>query len=152
MATKSFLLGMEAKAYFGESPVADPSTLTPVAMTELDNVTDVTLSTETGQADITTRANQGWRGTAATLKECSVDFEMIWKPGDAGFEALKAAWLNSNDIALCFLSEAHSESTAEGPLGSWTVTNFSRSEPLEEAIKVSVTVKLAVFTNWYKGT
>ncbi|MCK6458214.1 MAG: hypothetical protein L6Q92_17005, partial [Phycisphaerae bacterium] len=47
------------------------------AWTELANVKDVTLSLETGEADVTTRANSGWRAIVATLKEASVEFEMV---------------------------------------------------------------------------
>ena len=60
----SFKLGMEAKLYFDSTPLAGtPDTGT---WTELTNAKDVTLNLETGEADITTRANNGWRATAAT--------------------------------------------------------------------------------------
>ena len=32
---------------------------------------------------------------------------------------------------------------------SFSITSFSRKEPLEEAIGVSVTAKLAVFDQWF---
>jgi len=120
------------------------------AMEEMDNVRDVTLNMNTGEADITTRANEGWRGTAATLRECSVDFEMVWKPGDAGFEAIQTAWLASETLELAILDQDKVTVGAQGPKGSFSITNFSRSEPLEEAIIVSVTAKLAVFDDWVK--
>jgi len=137
-----FLLGMQAKVYYGTAG-AELS-----AMTELSNVRDVTLNMNTGEADITTRANSGWRGTAPTLRECSVDFEMVWKPGDAGFEAIKDAWLANETVELAILDQAKATTGAQGPKGSFSITNFSRSEPLEEAIIVSVTAKLAVFDEW----
>ena len=146
---KSFLLGMEAKLYFGTA-AADPSTLNPSSMTELGNVTDVTLNMEAGEADITTRANQGWRATAPTLRECTLEFEMLWKPDDDGFEAIKDAYLGSDEIALAALTEPHATVGSEGPVGNFSITNFSRSEPLEEGIKVSVTAKLSAFGSWYK--
>jgi len=59
------------------------------AWTELANVKDVTLSLETGEADVTTRANSGWRATVATLKEATVEFEMVWDTADAGFTRQK---------------------------------------------------------------
>jgi hypothetical protein len=43
----------------------------------------VTLNLEAGEAEVTTRANSGWRATVATLKEASVEFEMVWDTGDA---------------------------------------------------------------------
>jgi hypothetical protein len=146
---KSFLLGMEAKLYFGAASDT-PATLNPSSLTELGNVTDVTLNMEAGEADVTTRANSGWRATAPTLRECTLEFEMVWKPGDAGFEAIKTAYLGSDEIAFAALTEAHAVAGSEGPVGNFSITNFSRSEPLEEGIKVSVTAKLSAFGSWYK--
>ena len=134
--SQEFILGMNAKIYFG--------TAGSTAATELTNVKDVTMSLEAGEADVTTRANQGWRATAPTLRECTAEFEMQWKPSDAGFEAVKTAFLSAGTIALLILTEED----GEGPDGDFSITGFSRSEPLEESITVSVTAKLAVFREW----
>jgi len=122
-------LGMEAKLYYG--------TAGATANTELINVKDVTLNLETGEADVTTRGNQGWRATVATLKNGTVEFEMIWDTGDAGFAAIKDAYFNNTAIALAILDGAN----GEGLDADFSITNFSRNEPLEEAITVSVTAK-----------
>ena len=116
-------------------------------MTELANVKDVSLSHETGEADITTRANSGWRATAATLRECSAEFEMVWKPGDAGFEAIRNTWLTGGEIALAAITGDQTDD--EGPIGNFSITNFSRNEALEEAITVSVTAKLSLWGSWH---
>ena len=145
----SFLLGMKAKLYYGAAS-ATPETLNPSTLTELGNVKDVTLNMEAGEADITTRANSGWRATAPTLRECTAEFEMVWKPGDLGFDAVKTAFLASGEMSLAILTDAHATVGSEGPVGNFTITNFSRSEPLEEAITVSITAKLSAFGSWYK--
>lgn len=137
-----FILGMNAKAYYGAAGAALTS------LTELTNVKDVSLSLETGEADITTRANSGWRGTAPTLKEATAEFEMVWKDGDAGFTAIKNAFLNNTTVSMAFLTGAKAASNSEGPYGDWAITTFSRDESLEEAIKVSVTAKLSTFVEW----
>lgn len=143
------LLGMEAAIYFSTTvdPLAFPAVST---MTELDNATEVTLNLTTGEADVTTRANNGWRATVATLKEASVDFTMIWKPGDVGFEAVRDAFLNNDEIHLAVLDNDAAVSGAQGLKGNFTITNFTRNEALEEAITVSVTVKLSVFDEWHE--
>ena len=148
-----FLLGMNAALYFGAPIVGSGPTL-PSTLTLVGNVKDVTLSMEAGEADITTRGNSGWRATAPTLKEASLEFEMQWKPGDAAFTAIKNAYLANTTVALAALTEKHDTvgSQAEGPVGNWSITNFSRNEPLEEAITVSVTAKLAKFDSWYAAT
>jgi hypothetical protein len=141
-----FVLGMNAKIYQG----AAGALLT--ALTEMDNVKDVTLSLEAGEADVTTRANSGWRATAATLKECTVEFQMLWKPGDAGFEAMRNAFLNSTQVRLAVLTGDSDTADSEGPLGNFTITGFSRNEALEEGVTVDVTAKLAVFAEWVQIT
>lgn len=138
-----YQLGMNAAIYFGNAGDAIGS------LDELDNAREVTLTLNAGEADITTRANDGWKATAATLKECQVDFTMIWKPGDAGFSAIKDAYLNSTEVELAVLDDDKSVTGAQGPKGSFTITNFTRNEPLEEAITVSVTAKMSVFDEWH---
>ena len=140
--SQQFLLGMNAKIYQG------PAESELSSLTEMGNVKDVTLTLEAGEADVTTRGNSGWRATAPTLRECTAEFEMLWKPGDAGFEAVKTAFLSAGTIRLAVLTGAHDEPGTEGPLGDFSITNFSRNEPLEEGVTVSVTAKLAVFDEW----
>ena len=69
---QTYVLGMNAGLYQGTAEETDPT-----LMTEVDNVRDVTLTLEAGEADITTRGNSGWRATAPTLRECSVEFQMV---------------------------------------------------------------------------
>jgi len=144
MAT--FILGKDAKIYQGE---ADAEL---AAMAEMSNVRDVTVTLEAGEADVTTRANSGWRATAPTLRECTCEFEMVWKPGDEGFEAVKNAFLAGTTLELAPLDQARDVVGAQGPKGAFSITSFSRSEPLEEALSVSVTAKLAEFHEWVEIT
>lgn len=136
-------LGMECKLYYG----AAGST----ANTLLANVKDLTLNLEKGEADVTTRANQGWRAVVATLKSGTVEFEMVWDTEDAGFAALKDAYFNNTAIALAVLDGE----SGEGLDADFSVTNFSRNEPLEEAVTVNVTVKPTYSTRapaWVEGS
>lgn len=144
-----FKLGKDCKAY--RCATLLDGTNTPAAATwiEQTNVRDVTQNLETGEADITTRANNGWRATAATLKDGSIDFEMVWDPADAGFTAMQTAWATSAEIAMCFLDGASGTAGSQGLASNFTVTNFTRSEPLEEAVTVSVTLKPSSYTAWY---
>ncbi len=140
--SQTFLLGMNAKVYQG----ATGGEL--AALTEVDNVKDVTLNLEAGEADVTTRGNQGWRATAPTLRECTAEFEMLCRPGETAYEAVKTAYLSSSTIRLAVLTGDKETSGTEGPLGDFSITNFSRNEPLEEGVTVSVTAKLAVYDEW----
>ncbi|MBW7905466.1 MAG: phage tail protein [Phycisphaerae bacterium] len=130
-------LGMEAKIYYKVGGQGGGG-----AWTELTNVRDVTLSLETGEADVTTRANAGWRATVATLKDASVEFEMVWDTADAGFTAIKTAYLTNAPIGF----QVRDGAGGQGLQADFMITQFSRSEPLEEAISVSVTSKVTYST------
>lgn len=136
-------LGMLAKLYRLSSGTraAWPVSGAPANLTEVTNVRDVTLNLETGEADVTTRGNNGWKATIATLKDGSIEFEMVWDPTDAGFTALKDAYFNNTAIALAVLDGAKDVVGSQGLWADFSVTNLSREEPLEEAIKAKVTVK-----------
>jgi len=129
----SYRLGLDAKLFIGAAGAK--------ASTELSNVKDVTLNLETGEADVTTRAANGWRAMAATLKEGSVEFEMNWDPEDAGFTQIANAFFSSTAVAL-FVSDG----LGNGLDADFTVTQFNRSEPLEEALSVSVVCKPTYLT------
>jgi len=143
----NFKLGMDCKLYFKTALLTGPPDGT--GWTELDNAKDVNLQQENGEADITTRANNGWRATAATLKEATIEFEMLWKPSDAAFTAILNAWLNAGEIAIAALDGAIEEEGNQGLVSNCTVTSFTRNEPLEEAVTVSVTLKPSSYTTWY---
>ncbi len=129
-------LGMQAKLYFKVGGVAAAG-----PWVELANTKDVTLNLQTGEADVTTRGNAGWRATIATLKEGSIEFEMIWDTTDPGFVAIKNAFFGSTLIGLAAMDGPIATAGTQGLEADCTITNFSRKEPLEEAIAVSVTAK-----------
>lgn len=100
---------------------------------EVENVQDVTVTMSAGEADVTTRGNDGWRQTVPTLRECTIEFTMLYLPSDGTFMTLNAAF-NSGDLV---------DVSCEGIAGKFGVTNFSYEQPLEDAVKVNVTLKLA---------
>lgn len=130
----SVRLGLNAKLYYGTAGAK--------AATELTNTKDVTLNLEKGEADVTTRASNGWRSMIGTLKDGSVEFEMNWDTEDAGFVAIKNAFFDDTAIALFVADGAN----GSGLDADFTVTKFTRNEPLEEALTVSVTVKPTTLT------
>jgi len=145
-------LGMNAKLYRAAAvlEVNDPTEAEGADWTEVDNVRDVTLNLETGEADVTTRANSGWKQTLATLKDGSVEFEMVWDTEDTNFAAVRDAWLGNEEIAFAVMSGDIETDGEEGLVSNFTVTNFTRAEALEDAIKVSVTLKPSSQSQWYE--
>ena len=126
--------GMDAKLYYKVGGLGAGG-----AWVELTNVRDNTLNLEKGEADVTTRANNGWRATVGTLKDGSVEFEMVWDPEDAGFDAIQDAYFNDTLIALAIMDG--DVATGNGLQADFAITNFTRNEPLEEAMSVQVTAK-----------
>jgi len=121
---------------------------------EIKNVKDVTLSLEKGEADVTTRANGGWRATVGTLKEASIEFQMVWDTGDANFTAFQQAFFNNTPLELAVMDGAMTDPTAQGLRALFEVFNFTRNEALEEAILVDVSVKPTYSANppeWING-
>jgi len=109
----------------------------------MNNVKDLTLNLEKGEADVTTRANDGWRATLPGLKEGSIEFEMVWDTEDAAFTAIQEAYFDDTTVEVAVMDGDITASGSQGLRASMGVTNFSRSEPLEEAMGVSVTLKPA---------
>jgi hypothetical protein len=134
-------LGMDAKLYRNTGSYGSP------VWNEVKNVKDVTLNLEAGEADVTTRGNAGWRANIATLKDASLEFEMVWDTADDDFTAIRTAFLTSAAIEFAVLDGPVATSGSQGLRASMAITNFSRAEPLEEAIKVSVTAKPTYATN-----
>lgn len=128
-------LGLDAKLYRNTGTQPAP------AWNEIKNVKDVTLNLEAGEADVTTRGNNGWRATVATLKDGSVEFEMVWDTDDDDFGAIRDAFLNHTAVEFAVMDGDIATAGSQGLRASCMVTNFSRNEALEEAITVSVTVK-----------
>jgi hypothetical protein len=131
----SVKLGMEAKLYRNAGTYEAPDWV------EITNVKDVTLTLETGEADVTTRANNGWKASKATLKDGSLEFEMMWDTEDEGFSAIQAAFFGNTGIELAVMDGDMETEGSEGLRATFSVTKFDRKEPLEEAITVSVSVK-----------
>lgn len=138
----AYVLGKDAAIYWAAAGATAPGT-------EITNVRDVTLNLSAGEADYTTRGNSGWRATAPTLRECSVDFQMVWNPTDTAFDAIKEAFLNSTLISLAVLDQPDTVTGAEGPLADFSITSFTRNEALEDVLTVDVTAKVADWGEWY---
>jgi predicted secreted protein len=128
-------LGLEAKLYM------KPNMADPGPWVEMGNVKDLTLNLEKGEADVTTRANAGWRAMVGTLKEGSVEWNAVWDTEDAGFTAIKNAYFGNTAIALAVMDGPIDASGSQGLQADMSVISFSRSEPLEESLEVQINVK-----------
>ncbi|MBO6102291.1 MAG: hypothetical protein J6P03_03445 [Opitutales bacterium] len=123
-----YVLGLDCKLFRGAAGAT--------AATEMTNVKNVTINLSAGSADITTRAAQGWRAKAPTLKEGNTTFDMLYDPTDADFIAVQTAFLNNAPIAF-FVTDGQ----GNGLDCDFVITGFSQPQDLESAIMVSVTAE-----------
>ncbi len=136
-------LGIECKLYYGAAGAT--------ANTLISNVRDVTLNLESDEVDLTTRASGGWKWIVQGLNDGSVEFEMVWDTADTAFTAVKSAWLNKTAMAFLILDRED----GEGLDADFAVTKISRSEPLADAVKASVTIKPTYSTRapaWHEAS
>lgn len=141
-------LGMDAKLYRNTGDYATP------VWVEVSNVKDVTLNLEKGEADVTTRANGGWRATVGTLKDASIEFQMVWDTVDAGFDAIRQAFFNNAPLEFAVMDGDITDPDSEGLRATFDIFNFTRNEALEEAIMVDVSIKPTYADNapeWITG-
>ena len=137
----SIVLGLDAVLYRG--PAGQK------AATEGTNVKDLTINLESGEADVTTRATEGWKASVATLKEGSLEFGMLYDTADADFQAFQTAYFSNTPLAL-FVSDG----AGTGLDADFSITGFSITQNLEEAMTVSVKAKPTASTRapqWVTG-
>ena len=127
------ILGLNCVLYRGEAG--------QTASTEMTNVKDVELNLTTGEADITTRAANGWRAYVATLKEASLTFQMNYEADDADLKAIQTAFMNNSEISFLV-----GDDKGNGLDADFVITEFNIPQPLEEAVTVSVTAKPTLST------
>jgi hypothetical protein len=135
-------LGLDAKLYLDdEASYASPT------WSEVTNCKDLTLTLEKNDADVTVRGNNGWRAIVGVLKDATIEFTMVWDTDDLNFQTIKDAFLASTNtpINVAVMDGDITTSGSEGLRALCIVTNFTRNEPLEEAITVDVSLRPTYF-------
>lgn len=129
------ILGLDAKTYFAGTIAS------PVFTDEVGPIREETINLEKSLADITDRRADGWRLQAGTLKEGTVDLQMIYDPADADFAQFETAFFGNGQLVLAFMDgDCTVAGTYNGLLAAFQVTSFSQPRPLEDAIIVDITL------------
>lgn len=113
----------------------------PSNLTEMTNVKDLGLKVGTGEADVTTRGNGGWEAVLATLKKGELTFNMVYDTSDASLLLIQKSFYTNANVALAVLDGAKATSGTRGVWADFMVTSFEKSENLEEAQMVSISLK-----------
>lgn len=129
------IIGLECHAYRNTGAYASPN------WNELTNMRDGTLKLEKDKADVSSRATGKWKAKRGTLKDASIDIEIVWDTSDDDFGALLDSFLNGTQIDILVLDGPVGTTGSQGPRGYYEVMSFSRKEPLGDAVLASVTLE-----------
>ncbi len=145
----AFVLGKDAILYYDEDGAADGQA-TPANWIANPNTMDLSINLEEATDDVTTRGSGGFRAVAATLKDGSVDFGMLYDTANAHFLAFRTAFFGVGTafssaggkvIGIAVMDGDITTIGNEGLIADMMVTNFTINENIEEAMKVDVTVQ-----------
>lgn len=139
----SVCLALNAKLYYGDAGAT--------ATTEISNVKNATLNLTKQEAYTSTRGSGGWATSVATLKEGSIDFNMVWDDDDDAFTAIQEAFMNDTSLAFLCLDKEN----GQGLDADFTVSNFTRNEDLADVLMVDVSIKPTYSTRapeWTSGS
>lgn len=128
-------LGLDAVLYRNTATYATPT------WSEITNARDVTLNLEAGEADASRRGGGGWEEVLKALKSGSIEFELLYDNADAEFIAIRDAFFNDTSLDMLALDGDVATSGSQGLRVVCQVMNFSRNEPLTDALTVNVSVK-----------
>jgi hypothetical protein len=76
-----------------------------------------------------------------TLKDAGIEFELASDSADANFSLIQAAFFANTNIEVLALDGAVGTAGSQGLRMTTIISAFNRSEPLEETVTISVTVK-----------
>ena len=137
------VLGLNGKAYRNTNTGADANANPTWDL--LDNIMDVTLNMSKETADVTVRGGSGYALKVATLKDFTVSFDMIYDTANADFTALQDAFLDDTILQYAFCDGDIATTGTQGFKAFCYVTNFTRTEALRDAFKVSVELSAAYY-------
>lgn len=103
---------------------------------EVQYCKDVELEMDAEQVDDTTRNNDGWKSTAAGLRNWVVTFTMVKHGGDTMYNTLRTAFETGAALSGVSVTDEQGDSVS----GSCKVHRFSRREPLSGVVTVDVTL------------
>jgi hypothetical protein len=140
LAAKAYLLTSGTRASWG---TADSdgfnSGAAPANLSEMTNLQDLSIPFTKGEANVTTRGNNGFRATLGTLKDLAVDLNFVHDNSDTLQIALMKAWINNTNVAVALLDGDKATVGSRGVWADFTVTGYRKEEALEEG-------QLAIFT------
>jgi len=101
---------------------------------------DLTLNLDKTEADASARVS-GWTLTVGTMKNATIEFEIIEDTTDANWTALKNSFINGTEIDVAVLNGPSATVGSNGIRAYMEVMTFNRNEQLNGIITRNVTLK-----------
>lgn len=114
----------------------------PAALLKVGGVADVEENLEATMADTTNRDTAPFETEASAMLKAPITFKGIYKNGDAGQQALQAAWVNQSVVAMADLDQASTVSGARGVWGDFNVKSFKKTGPVKGIYGLEVEISL----------
>ena len=101
----------------------------------IGNCKDLTVTLEKAEADASTRDNNGWRATVGTLKDASIEFQVVNKDGDTAFADLQTLYMSGDPV------DVEISDVGATLILTCEVMQFNVTQNLEDVIAADVTLK-----------
>jgi hypothetical protein len=109
---------------------------------EVTNVKDLTRNIEKALADASVRGSN-FRQQIGTLKELSLNFQMVYDPADAGYLQYEESFFSNTQVETLVLDGGVGTNGSRGIRFMGEVTTFTVNEALEDVGLVDVTMIVA---------
>jgi len=139
----AFVLGLSAQLGYDVTGLEDGEVFVVAT-----NVRDLSLSMDKATDDVSIRGGNGFRQVVGTLRDGSVEFQIVYDTSDPTFTAFhNAFFIDANRVIGLFVADGVLATIGtEGLKGDFMVTGFSVTQNLEEAVKVDITCQLTFST------
>lgn len=142
----AYINGIDGYVYYGSSGTQ--------AATLLNSVGNVTLSSGTVEADVTTKQS-GFTLTGIVRLDVSASFDIIADPSDAGYDALRTAYTTKAPLSMLFCNGPKATTGTLGFDADFVVSQFDEAQDNADKMRMNVTVKPAKTARqptWFEAT
>ena len=113
------------------------STMATPVWDKIGVIRDESLELSKALVDVTTRLAQGWRLQRGSLKEATINIQLLYDTSDADFIAIQQAFFNDTPLILgLFDGDITQAGTYQGLHAQMNVSQFSQPRNLEDAVVV----------------
>ena len=122
-------IGYDCKLYRNTGTWGSP------VWSEIDIVKDATAEAERATVEVKSRASSFVKHGSGPIS-VKITGQLLHDGGDAGYEAIRDAFLDKTSIDIVALDGSSATSGNQGFRAEWLVSKFARSEPLEGEVVI----------------